>query len=111
MRLYIRDTFGFEGDPREMSAEEETRGKAIVEELSGTHPGLSIEKALWSIDQRMQLWEDGVIKMGECFFAIKEHETQKRYMDALKRAGRKIKISEELADAYILAYKEERQNG
>jgi hypothetical protein len=111
MRLYMRDTFGFEGDPQETSAEEEARGRAIAGEFNRTHPGLTLEKAIWAIDQQVQRWEDNVIKMGECFFAIKSHETQKRYLEAVKRIGEKIKLSEELTEAYILAYREDLKNG
>jgi hypothetical protein len=110
MRLYMRDAFGFEGDQQETSVEEEERGKAIAEEFNRTHPGLTIEKAIWAIDQQMQLWEDSAIKMGECFLGIKEHETQERYLEAVKHIGRG-KISGELADTYILAYQEDVKNG
>jgi hypothetical protein len=109
LRLYMRDMFGFEGDPQEASAEEEERGRVIAEEYNRTHPGLTTEKALWAIDQQIQLWEDSAIRMGKCFFTIKEHEAQNRYREALKRITGE-KISEELADAYILAYKEDLKN-
>jgi hypothetical protein len=111
MRLYMRDMFGFEGDPQEVSAEDEERGMAIAEEYDRTHPGLTVGKAIWAIDQSIQMWEDSAIKMGKCFFAIKSHETQRRYLEAIKRIGGKIKISGELAEAYILAYKEDLKNG
>ncbi|MDR2048676.1 MAG: hypothetical protein LBP69_04410, partial [Treponema sp.] len=65
MRLYMRDTFGFEGDPLEVSAEEEARGKAIAEEYGRTHPGVTVEQTIWAIDQQIQLWEDSAIKMGK----------------------------------------------
>ncbi|MDR1318787.1 MAG: hypothetical protein LBJ90_04105 [Treponema sp.] len=110
MRLYMRDIFDFEGDPQEVSVEEEDREKAMAEEFNRTHPGLTVEKALWALDQNIQLWEESAIKLGECFLAFKEHEPQMRYLEALKQiAGGKI--SGELADAYILAYKEDLKNG
>jgi hypothetical protein len=111
MRLFMRDTFGFEGDPRSDSAKEEAQERVIAEEFDKTHPGLTVEKAIWSMEQQFQLWEDNVIKMGKDFFAIKTHVTREYYLDALKRMGRRIKISGELADAYILAYQEDLKNG
>ncbi|MDR0585365.1 MAG: hypothetical protein LBG57_13615 [Treponema sp.] len=110
MRLYMRDNFSFEGDPQETSAKEEERERAIAEEYNKTHPSITLKKVLWSLEQQMQLWEDSAIKTGECLFTIRAHETQIRYLEALKQiAGGKI--SEELAAAYILAYEEDLRNG
>jgi hypothetical protein len=111
MRLYARDIFGLEGDLQEESEEEETQEKAIVEEYNRTHPGFTVEKALWAVDQQIQLWEDCAIKMGECLSAIKAHETWEGYQKALGRIEGRKKISGELADAYIQAYREDLKNG
>jgi len=108
MRLYTRDVFGFEGDPEKMLQEDEERGKAIVADFIKTHPDLTLEKALWALDQQIQLWEDSAIKQGKCLYAIKTHETEEIYLESLERIG---SISEELAESYISAYQEDKQNG
>jgi hypothetical protein len=111
LRLFVRDTIGFENDPQEISGEKEAQEKAIAAEFNRTHPGLTAEKALWALDQQLQLWEDTAVKLGKLFSTIKTHETPERYLGALKQIGSKTKISEELANAYIQAYKEDLKNG
>jgi len=108
MRLFMRDRFGFEGDPEEMNAEEEERGKAIAADFAKTHPDLTLEKAIWAIDQHLQLWEDNAIRLGKLLHAIKTHETREDYLGAIEKIG---DMSEELAEAYIEAYQEDKQNG
>jgi hypothetical protein len=108
MRLYLRDFFGFEGEPQEISREE---CRAYVE----SQPDLkdrefNLEKDMWALNESICLWEDSAIKLGKYLSAIKAHETQEQYLNALERiAGGKI--SGELADAYIQAYEEDANNG
>jgi len=107
MRLYMRDRFGFEGDPEETTPEDEERGKAIAAEFAKTHPGLTVEQAIWAADQQLQLWEDNAIQLGKLLYAIKTHETKEHYLESLKRIG---SMSEELAEAYVSAYQEDKKN-
>jgi len=65
------------------------------------------EKMLYALNEHMNVIEDSIIKLGECFWQIQIHETLEVYLDSLKE----MNCSMERAALCIQAYKEDKQNG
>jgi hypothetical protein len=63
------------------------------------------EKAMWSLDQKLQVYEATVIRIGCLLKEIKRRESPSGFSESLKRIG--PDLSEELAEVYIQAAEED----
>jgi len=65
-----------------------------------------IKKMIFSINERMNIIENCIIKMGEGVFQLQINLTLNKYIDSLKRRN----LSMKLASLCVQAYQEDKQN-